>query len=126
MTKLKSYESKLPKEKQKSYNQKVANYEIKLKEQNKCISSSATSAADKDRKNFNIIIIEKNPKYSLSIEFLFFLKEKGKKANQFNKEVIDLTLFEDLNIKVVKKEEYNDKKGCNIEQEQEVEQKGKE
>ena len=120
MTKLKSYESKLPKEKQKSYNQKVANYEIKLKEQNKCISSAATSAADKDR-NFNIIIIEKNPKYSLSIEFLFFLKEKGKKVNHFNKEVIDLILFEDLNIKVVKNEEYNDKKGYNIEQEQEQE-----
>ena len=118
LTKLKSYESRLPKEKQKSYNQKVANYEINLKEQNKYISSAATSAADKDR-NFNIITIEKNPKYSLSIEFLFFLKEKENKVNHFNKEIIDLILFEDLNIKVVKNEEYNDKKGCNIEQEQE-------
>ena len=113
LTKLKSYASKIPIEKQKSYNQKVDNYEIKLKEQNKNISSASNSAADKDR-NFNIIIIEKNPKYSLSIDFLFYLKEKGNKINHFNKEVIDLILFEDLNIKVIKKEE---KKEYNIEQE---------
>ena len=78
MTKLKSYASKLPKEKQKIYNQKVDNYEIKLKEQKKNISSTSTSAEDKDR-NYNIIIIENNQKYSLLLNSYFIWKRKGAK-----------------------------------------------
>ena len=98
----------------------MSNYEIKLKEQNKYISFAGNPAAYKER-NFNIIIIEKNPNYSLSIEFLFYLKEKGNEINHFDQEEIDLILFEDLNIKVIKNKEDNEKKECNIKQEQEQE-----
>ena len=80
-----------------------------------------TSASDKDRK-YNLIIIENEVKYTLVIEFLFYLKEKGNKINHFDQEVIDSILFDDLNIKVIKNEDEEHKdNGMIIENENENE-----
>ena len=45
-------------------------------------------------------MVENQIKYSLIIDFLFFLKEKGNKMNHFDEEIIDLILFDDLNIDI--------------------------
>ena len=95
-------------EPKRSYYERVKQYEDRCKKQNKDIFSSGTSAADKAR-NFNIIIVKNNVKYSLSIDFLFYLKEKGNKFDHFDQEIIDLILFDDLNIKFINKKE-TDKK----------------
>ena len=50
-----------------------------------------------------------NLKYLLIIDFLFFLKEKGNKINHFDEEVIDLILFDDLNININMDEEPKEK-----------------
>ena len=121
LNQLKYYESKLPEEKKISYKKKIQNYEKGLKEQNQNIYEKGNSAADKE-KNYNLIIINNNIKYSLSIDFLLYLKEKGNKINYLDQEIIDLILFEDLNIKIIKKEEYNEKEECNIQPEDENEQ----
>ena len=87
-----------------SYNNKLISYENELNKQKLNIKSSQISIADKPRNN-NIIVVKNNVKYSLSIEFLFFLKEKGNKMDHFAQEIIDLILFDDLNIKLINNEE---------------------
>ena len=67
----------------------------------------AASAADKGRK-FNLITIYNNTKpeiiCSLSTEFLFFLKEKGNKADHFDDTILNYVLFDNLNIVKIEKE----------------------
>ena len=119
LNQLKFHLSKLPEDKLNSYKIKIKDYENKLKTQNLNIMTNETSASDKDRK-YNLIVIKNEIKYTLVIEFLFYLKEKGNKINHFDQEVIDLILFDDLNIKVIKnEEEVNKGNGMIIENENE-------
>ena len=97
-------------EKNISYNNKLKLYKDELDNQKLNIKSSQTSAADKPR-NYNIIVVKNNVKYSLCIDFLFYLKEKGNKMDHFDQEIIDLILFEDLNIKLI-----NNGETCNQEE----------
>ena len=103
-------EEKKEEEKNISYNNKLKLYKDELDNQKLNIQSSQTSAADKPR-NYNIIVVKNNVKYSLCIDFLFYLKEKGNKMDHFDQEIIDLILFDDLNIKLI-----NNGETCNQEE----------
>ena len=89
---------------------KKPNYKIikKLNKYKNCLEEikqtsvlSLSPAADKKRV-FNLITIEKDKtaeiKCSLSIDFLFFLKEKGNKFSHFDESLLNYLLFNDLNI----------------------------
>ena len=107
---LKSYESKFKGKQLEDFKEKVKLYEDKLKKQEEEISSKGVSAADRER-NYNIIVVENQIKYTLIIDFLFFLKEKGNKINHFDEEIIDLILFDDLNINIkINEESYGKEK----------------
>jgi hypothetical protein len=73
--------------------------------------------ADKER-NFSLIIISKNNvpdiKINLSVEFLFFIKEKGNKINHFDQELLNLLLFEDLDITIEHQKESDEKENQNV------------
>lgn len=99
LSNLKYYESKLKKTQLLDFQDKIKKYEENLENQEQNISFKGTSLADRKR-NYNIIVVENQIKYSLIIDFLFFLKEKGNKINYFDEEVIDLILFDDLNINI--------------------------
>ena len=72
-----------------------------LDKKNKNITESLSPSGDKKRV-FNLITIEKNKKaeaiLSLSIDFLFFLKEVGNKINHFDESVLNYILFNDLTL----------------------------
>ena len=65
-----------------AFQSEIDSYKAKLKNQNKDSNISATPSADKER-TFNLIIVKKGDNCevipTLSIEFSFFLKEKGNK-----------------------------------------------
>ena len=105
---LQNYESKFKGEKLTAFKDKVKKYEEKLNGQIGGVQSSGASAADKE-KAFNIIVVENQIKYSLVIDFLFFLKEKGNKINHFDEEIIDLILFDDLGIDMAINEDSHEK-----------------
>lgn len=77
-----------------NYEQKVNNYQKNCETQknlykNQLTPINVSPVADKER-TYNLIIISKNKFYDikacLSIEFLFYLKEKGNKLNHFDEE----------------------------------------
>ena len=105
---LQNYESKFKGEKLTAFKDKVKKYEERLNGQIGGVQSSDASAADKERA-FNIIVVENQIKYSLVIDFLFFLKEKGNKINHFDEEIIDLILFDDLGIDMAINEDSHEK-----------------
>ena len=105
---LQNYESKFKGEKLTAFEDKVKKYEERLNGQIGGVQSSDASAADKERA-FNIIVVENQIKYSLVIDFLFFLKEKGNKINHFDEEIIDLILFDDLGIDMAINEDSHEK-----------------
>ena len=105
---LQNYESKFKGEKLTAFEDKVKKYEERLNGQIGGVQSSGASAADKERA-FNIIVVENQIKYSLVIDFLFFLKEKGNKINHFDEEIIDLILFDDLGIDMAINEDSHEK-----------------
>ena len=105
---LQNYESKFKGEKLTAFKNKVKKYEERLNGQIGGVQSSGASAADKERA-FNIIVVENQIKYSLVIDFLFFLKEKGNKINHFDEEIIDLILFDDLGIDMAINEDSHEK-----------------
>ena len=88
----------------KSYEIKIKNYKDSLKAQKKLSKVEDAPSADKKR-TFNIIVISNKDGYdvnaSLSIDFLFYIKENGSKADHFDEDILDLILFEDLNIKEI-------------------------
>ena len=108
LSNLKYYESKLKKTQLLDFQDKIKKYEENLENQEQNISFKGTSLADRKR-NYNIIVVENQIKYSLIIGFLFFLKEKDNKINHFDEEVIDLILFDDLNININMDEEPKEK-----------------
>lgn len=103
--KLKAFQGKL----------KKLNSEIKNTKKQSIFKGSP--AADKER-NFSLIIISKNNvpdiKINLSVEFLFFIKEKGNKLNHFDQELLNLLLFEDLDISIEHQKESDEKENQNI------------
>ena len=105
---LQNYESKFKGKKLTAFKDKVKKYEERLNGQIGGVQSSGASAADKERA-FNIIVVENQIKYSLVIDFLFFLKEKGNKINHFDEEIIDLILFDDLGIDMAINEDSHEK-----------------
>ena len=105
---LQNYESKFKGEKLRAFKDKVKKYEERLNGQIGGVQSSGASAADKERA-FNIIVVENQIKYSLVIDFLFFLKEKDNKINHFDEEIIDLILFDDLGIDMAINEDSHEK-----------------
>ena len=105
---LQNYESKFKGEKLTAFKDKVKKYEERLNGQIGGVQSSGASAVDKE-KAFNIIVVENQIKYSLVIDFLFFLKEKGNKINHFDEEIIDLILFDDLGIDMAINEDSHEK-----------------
>ena len=115
LNQLYKYTDKLKDIEKESILVQVKEYKNHLDTQKKACESTGTSAADNDR-NYNLIIVENNINYSLSIDFLFFLKEKGNKVNHLDQEVIDFILFDDLNIEEIKKKESFDKEKDNIEE----------
>ena len=76
-------------------------------------TESQSVAADKPRK-FNLIIIKKKEKYdvlsSLSIGFLFYLKEKGNQIDHFDEKMLNFLLFNDLNIIIEDSKEFKEEK----------------
>ena len=105
---LQNYESKFKGEKLTAFKDKVKKYEERLNGQIGGVQSSGTSEEDKERA-FNIIVVENQIKYSLVIDFLFFLKEKGNKINHFDEEINDLILFDDLGIDMAINEDSHEK-----------------
>ena len=100
--KLKFYQSKIDEEKREEYDKKCDKYKKKLniiKSQSK--TKNISPSADKER-SYNLITISKNGKddvkSSLSIDFLFYLKEKGNQFNHFDEIVLNFILFQELNI----------------------------
>ena len=85
----------------KEINKKLLDYEKNLEFKNETNTKNISDAADKKR-DYNLITIYKDEKpdiiSSLSIDFLFYLKEKGNKFNHFDEVVLNHILFNDLNI----------------------------
>ena len=90
--------------------------QIKLENNNVERTDTLNPYADKERR-FNLIIIEKNGKEdikaSLTIDFLFYLKEKGNKFDHFDESIINYILFDNLSIEEVNENE-SDKKNVEL------------
>ena len=93
---------------------KIQNYEKSLKEKNENKTECISPAGDKKR-FFNVITIQKDKNadviLSLSIEFLFFLKEVGNKFSHFDQSVLNYILYNDL---VLLEENKMENKNINI------------
>ena len=84
------------------FKEKIRNYEIKYNSSNtNIITQNLSNSADKKRV-YNLVAIYKNNSpditASLSIDFLFYLKEKGNQVNHFDEKVLNFILFNDMNI----------------------------
>jgi len=104
--------------------QKLKTFQGKLKKLNSQIKNTkkqsifkGSPAADKER-NSSLIIISKNNvpdiKINLSVEFLFFIKEKGNKLNHFDQVLLNLLLFQDLDISIEHQKESDEKENQNV------------
>ena len=94
--------SKVSKKNKKKFEEKLRDYKQKLDSTNSITTENDFKTVDKDRK-FNLITIYKNGQpdipdieASLSIDFLFFLKEQGNKINHFDEKLLNIILFNDL------------------------------
>ena len=110
-----------------NFQSEIDSYKIKLKNQNSDSNLSATPSADKER-TFNLIIVKKGENCevipTLSIEFSFFIKEKGNKLNHFDEEILDLLFFDDMNIEICEEEyEKIEEKKVEFETESHIEKK---
>jgi len=86
----------------KEFNKRIKNYEAKSKDKGKITTKNISPSADKERQ-FNLITIYNGNKpeitASLSIDFLFYLKERGNEINHFDEKILNLILFDNLEIK---------------------------
>jgi len=86
----------------KEFNKRIKNYEAKSKDKGKITTKNISPTADKERQ-FNLITIYNGNKpeitASLSIDFLFYLKERGNEINHFDEKILNLILFDNLEIK---------------------------
>ena len=101
-----SYAQKNNIQNNEGFKKKISIYKNKLKSKPLVSTKNQSPAADKDR-SFNLITLYKDnsPEIigSLCINFLFYLKELGNKVAHFDEQILDLILFDDLNIKEIKK-----------------------
>ena len=99
-----SYAQKNNIQNNEGFKKKISIYKNKLKSKPLTLTKNQSPAADKDR-SFNIITLYKDnsPEIigSLCIDFLFYLKELGNKVAHFDEKILDLILFDDLNIKEI-------------------------
>ena len=99
----------------KEFNKRIENYQAKSKDKGKITIRNISPAADKERQ-FNLITIYNGNKpeitASLSIDFLFYLKERGNEINHFDEKILNLILFDNLEIKgeIVNKKELEEEK----------------
>ena len=109
---LKKRQKEMTRKDSESFQIEINKYKNYLDKQNKDKINNASSlihsiSSDKERP-FNLIIIKRDNNYevkpTLCIEFLFFLKEKGNKLNHFDKEILDLDLFDKMNIEISNEE----------------------
>jgi len=112
-----SYAQKNNIQNNEGFKKKISIYKNKLKSKPLTLTKNQSPAADKDR-SFNIITLYKDnsPEIigSLCIDFLFYLKELGNKVAHFDEKILDLILFDNLNIKEIKKIEVkNEEKKVN-------------
>ena len=102
---LRSYAKKNNMQNNDEFIKKILAYENKLNSKISTITKNQSSAADKDS-SFNLITLYKDnsPEIigSLCIDFLFYLKELGNKVAHFDEKIVDLILFDDLDIKEIK------------------------
>jgi len=89
----------------KKLSEKVNKYEKNINTKgNQGNTTFGNPAADQER-GFTLITIKKDGQYdinsSLSIEFLFYLKEMGNMATHFNEKMLNFILFEDINLKEI-------------------------
>ena len=80
-------------------NQKFKDYKNEISGKKRIKTGNIAPTGNKDRK-FNLITIYKNSEpdiiASLSIDFLFHLKEKGNQINHFDEALLNLILFNDI------------------------------
>ena len=112
-----SYAQKNNIQNNEGFKKKISTYKNKLALKPLVSTKNQSPAADKDR-SFNIITLYKKdgPEIngSLCINFLFYLKELGNKVAHFDEKILDLILFDDLNIKEIKKSDVkNEEKKVN-------------
>ena len=101
-SKLESYRSKIDEKKRVEYDKKCDNYKTKMsKMKDRSKTKDISPSADSER-SYNLITISQKGKddikSSLSIDFLFYLKEKGNQFNHFDEKVLDFIIFNELNI----------------------------
>ena len=99
---MKSYRNQIVEEKREEYDKKCDNYKTKLsKMKDRSKTKDISPSADSER-SYNLITISQKGKddikSSLSIDFLFYLKEKGNQFNHFDENVLNFIIFNELNI----------------------------
>ena len=112
-----SYAQKNNIQNNEGFKKKISTYKNKLALKPLVSTQNQSPSADKER-SFNIITLYKKdgPEIngSLCINFLFYLKELGNKVAHFDEKILDLILFDDLNIKEIKKSDVkNEEKKVN-------------
>jgi hypothetical protein len=100
-------QKEMSKQDSENFQKEINTYKNNLNNQNPKSNIIATPSADKER-TFTLILVKKGNNYevipTLSIEFSFFLKEKGNKLNHFDEEILDLVLFEDMGVEICEEE----------------------
>ena len=82
-----------------SIDERIKKYEEELKKTKENRTDTENPSADKKR-SFNLITLNKDGKVdinaSLTIDFLFYLKEEGNKFNHFDESILNYILFDDI------------------------------
>ena len=98
---IRTYANDISKDRKKEILKKIKDYENDINKANVNKTSTDSHSADKERK-FNLITIynkgQADVKSSLSIDFLFYLKEKGNYIAHFDEKILNFLLFNDMNI----------------------------
>ena len=83
----------------KSIEDRLNKYEKELVKTKRNRTDTENPSADK-KKSFNLITLKKDGKVdinvSLTIDFLFYLKEKGNKFNHFDESILNYILFDNI------------------------------
>ena len=98
---IRTYANDISTNRKKEILKKIKDYENDINKANVNKTSTDSHSADKERK-FNLITIynkgQADVKSSLSIDFLFYLKEKGNYIAHFDEKILNFLLFNDMNI----------------------------
>ena len=98
---IRTYANDISTNKKENILKKIKDYENDINKNNVNKTSTGSHSADKERK-FNLITIynkgQADVKSSLSIDFLFYLKEKGNYIAHFDEKILNFLLFNDMNV----------------------------